>query len=239
MVAIGIVLSNILSISFPPNSTIIRFGIGYLPLIIISIVLGPKIGLFSAIVQDILGYFIYLLIYGYVSGPFFPGFTFNAILYGVIPGLIYNLKLSKFNLFRYINLGLMIVLLGMAIWGLIDIKGVISIIEGRLTDDMIFNEWVVYLIIITGAVGVLAILVYLIRQRNETDKAQRIIFSVIILQLVISLFLTPLWVSILYHIPFWPQLPLRIFKTPVEIFIYSILLVRLIKIFKSDYAINQ
>ena len=36
MVAIGIVLSTVVSISYPPNSTIIRFGIGYLPLIIVS-----------------------------------------------------------------------------------------------------------------------------------------------------------------------------------------------------------
>ena len=103
LVAIGIVLTSVLSISYPPNSTIIRFGIGYLPLIIISIVLGPKMGLYSALINDVVGYLVYFWIHGYTSGPFYLGFTINSILYGVLPGIIYSLKIKDFKLFRFIN----------------------------------------------------------------------------------------------------------------------------------------
>lgn len=233
MVAIGIVLSSVVSISYPPNSTIIRFGIGYLPLIIVSIVLGPKIGFSSAIIQDVLGYFVYIWVFGVPSGPFFPGFTFNSILYGVVPGVLYNLKTNKNNLFTILNFALLLVLLSLGIWGLFNINEIINIIENRLNEGMSFEPWVVYLMIILGEIGIVFTLLFLYKKRHEDDKAQRIIFSVIILQLLVTLVLTPLWVTILYAIPFGPQLPLRIIKTPIEIFIYSVLLIRLIKIFKN------
>ena len=233
MVAIGIVLSSVVSISYPPNSTIIRFGIGYLPLIIVSIVLGPKIGFSSAIIQDVLGYFVYIWVFGVPSGPFFPGFTFNSILYGVVPGVLYNLKTNKNNMFTILNFALLLVLLSLGIWGLFNINEIINIIENRLNEGMSFEPWVVYLMIILGEIGIVFTLLFLYKKRHEDDKAQRIIFSVIILQLLVTLVLTPLWVTILYAIPFGPQLPLRIIKTPIEIFIYSVLLIRLIKIFKN------
>lgn len=233
MVAIGIVLSSVVSISYPPNSTIIRFGIGYLPLIILSIVLGPKIGFSSAIIQDVLGYFVYIWVFGVPSGPFFPGFTFNSILYGVVPGVLYNLKTNKNNMFTILNFALLLVLLSLGIWGLFNINEIINIIENRLNEGMSFEPWVVYLMIILGEIGIVFTLLFLYKKRHEDDKAQRIIFSVIILQLLVTLVLTPLWVTILYAIPFGPQLPLRIIKTPIEIFIYSVLLIRLIKIFKN------
>lgn len=233
LIAIAIVLSTVVSISYPPNSTIIRFGIGYLPLIIISVVIGPKIGFYSAIIQDILAYFVYIWVFGVPSGPFFPGFTLNSILYGVIPGLIVGLKITKRNLFLYINFGLLLLLFALGVWGFFKIENIIDIIENRLSDDMSFSPTIIYLILILGELGIIATAVFLFLRRKEEDLAQRIIFSVIILQILVALILTPLWVTIIYKIPYWPQLPLRIIKTPIEIFIYTILLVRLIKVLQK------
>jgi ECF transporter S component (folate family) len=233
MVAIGIVLSSVVSFSYPPNSTIIRFGIGYLPLIIVSIVLGPRIGFYSSIVQDILAYFVYIWVFGVPSGPFFPGFTLNSVLYGVVPGLLYNLKIQKQKLFLIVNFSLLIILLLMGAWGFFNISWIILLIENRLSEGMSFSPIVIYLMLILGEVGIIGTLIFLYQKRHEEDKAQRIIFSIIILQVLVTLILTPLWVTILYKIPFWPQLPLRIIKAPIEIFIYSVLLIRIIKIFKN------
>jgi riboflavin transporter len=233
LIAIGIVLSTVVSISYPPNSTIIRFGIGYLPLIIISVVIGPKIGFYSAIIQDILAYFVYIWVFGVPSGPFFPGFTLNSILYGVIPGLIVGLKITKRNLFLYINFSLLILLFALGVWGFFNIENIIDIIENRLSEDMSFSPTIIYLILILGELGIIVTAVFLFLRRKEEDIAQRIIFSVIVLQILVALILTPLWVTIIYKIPYWPQLPLRIIKTPIEIFIYTILLVRLIKVLQK------
>ena len=226
-------MSSLLSISYPPNSTIIRFGIGYLPLIIISIVLGPKIGFSAAIIQDVLGYFIYIWIFGAPSGPFYLGFTLNSILYGVIPGLIYNMKLKDRKIFNYINYGFIMLLIGLGVWGLFHITDIISGIDARLSDDMTFSPIFIYLLLIIGILGIIGILIFVIKKRNEDDYSHRIIFSVIILQIITALILTPIWVSNLYGIPYWPQLPIRIIKTPFEIFIYSALLIRIVRVLKS------
>ncbi len=233
LIAIGIVLSNILSISYPPNSTIIRFGIGYLPLMLISIILGPKVGFSAAIIQDVLGYFVYILVYGYASGPFYLGFTFNAILYGVLPGIIYNLRFKDFNVFRYVNFAFLILMFGLGVWATFNIDTIIYIIETKLSEDMTFSPWIIYLMLGIGEVGIIGLLIFLFGTRNEEDKMHRIIFSVIILQIIVTLILTPLWVLHMYGVPFWPQMPLRIIKTPIEIFIYSVLLIRVVKALKG------
>ncbi|MFO7969231.1 MAG: ECF transporter S component [Bacillota bacterium] len=233
MIAIGIVLSSILSISYPPNSTIIRFGIGFLPLIIISITMGPKLGFYAAIIQDLLGYVIYIWIFGFTSGPFFPGFTLNAIIYGVIPYFIYNLSISNKRILSFFNFGLLFIFLVAAIWGLIRIDWIISLVENKLSEGQIFSPIVIYLILIIGLIGIISTLIFVFLKRKENEKAQKIIFTVIILQIIVTLLLTPLWVSIIYTIPFLPQLPLRIIKMPFEIFIYSILLIRVIKVVEN------
>ncbi len=233
MIAIGIVLSSILSISYPPNSTIIRFGIGFLPLIIISITMGPKLGFYAAIIQDLLGYVIYIWIFGFPSGPFFPGFTLNAIIYGVIPYFIYNFSISNKKVFSIFNFGLLFIFLAAAIWGLIRIDWIISLVENKLSEGQIFSPIVIYLILIIGLIGIISTLIFVFLKRKENEKAQKIIFTVIILQIIVTLLLTPLWVSIIYTIPFLPQLPLRIIKMPFEIFIYSILLIRVIKVVEN------
>ncbi|XMB71995.1 folate family ECF transporter S component [Mycoplasmatota bacterium WC30] len=233
LVGIGIILSSLLSISYPPNSTIIRFGIGYLPLILISIILGPKVGFSAAIIQDLLGYVVYIWIFGAPSGPFYLGFTFNSILYGILPGLIYNLNLKDIKIFRYINFVLLLVLFALGLWGLFNIQEIIITIEAKLSEGMDFKPWVIIAMIIVGELGILGTMAFVINKRNEDDKAHRIIFSVIILQIVVSLVLTPLWVTNLYAIPFLPQLPLRIIKTPIEIFIYSFLLIKITKIMRQ------
>jgi ECF transporter S component (folate family) len=224
LVAIGIVLSQFVSITYPPSNAIIRFGIGYLPLIIISIVLGPKIGLYSAIVQDVIGYFAYMVVFG-PSGPFFPGFTLNAIVFGVVPGLFYNLILRDKKIFNYLNFALLSILFGAGMYALIDMPNILNAIN----NDIVFSPVILYSILVIGLVGLIGLFIFVFKNRKENDKSHRIIFSVIIAQIITALILTPIWVSILYEIPFWAQIPLRIIKTPIEIFIYSFLLIRVIK----------
>ncbi|MFW5795097.1 MAG: folate family ECF transporter S component [Bacillota bacterium] len=233
MVAIGIVLSSVLSISYPPNSTIIRFGIGFLPLIIISITMGPKLGFYAAIIQDLLGYVVYIWIFGFPSGPFFPGFTLNAILYGVVPYYIYNFNITNKKVFSFLNFGLLLSFLVVAIWGLIKIDWIITLIENRLSEGQAFSPTIIYMILIIGLLGIISTLIFIFLKRKENEKAQKIIFTVMVLQIIVTLLLTPLWVRILYGIPFLPQIPLRIIKMPFEIFIYSILLIRVIKVVEN------
>ncbi|ADL03746.1 folate family ECF transporter S component [Lacrimispora saccharolytica] len=64
-----IVISNVLQISF-----------GFLPLAVGGMLFGPVVGGIMGILSDILGYFVH------PNGPFFPGFTLNALLTGTLYG---------------------------------------------------------------------------------------------------------------------------------------------------------
>ncbi|MFA7106800.1 MAG: folate family ECF transporter S component, partial [Candidatus Izemoplasmatales bacterium] len=165
MVAIGIILSNILSISYPPSSTIIRIGFGYLPLFLVSILLGPKIGIAAAIVQDLFGW----ILFGYQFGPFFPGYTLNAVLYGVIPYIIYNLKTKVKRLFVYMNFGLLSILLGLGVWALFRIDWIFEIVEKKLAVGMDFSPLIIYLILGLGILGVLAGFMFIYLNKDEDD----------------------------------------------------------------------
>ncbi|WP_437130682.1 folate family ECF transporter S component [Peptostreptococcus russellii] len=73
-----IVLSNIMEISF-----------GFLAIVMAAMMYGPLIAGLIAGVSDIIQYIIR------PTGPFFPGFTLNAILSGIIYGLfLYKKELS-------------------------------------------------------------------------------------------------------------------------------------------------
>ncbi len=236
LVAVGIVLTNIVSISYPPGSTIIRIGIGFIPLMIISITLGPKIGFIAAIIQDSLGW----ILFGYQFGPYFIGFTLNAILYGILPYFIYNIKTSSKNIFRYLNMVFMFILLIFGTWALFNVDLIINIVESKLNDDLTYSlpvlHFIIYLIIFLGLAGVIAGIIFISLKKNKNNSNQKILFSIIILQIIVSLVLTPIWISILYSgATYLPQIPLRVAKTPLEVFVYFILLVRLIDIYKKHY----
>jgi ECF transporter S component (folate family) len=223
MIAIGIVLSNVLSISYPPGTTFIRFGFGYIPIIVVSLLFGPGYGFGAAVAQDLLGFFLV----GYMHGPFHPGFTLNAALYGIVPGLMFRYRRSKnkIRICAWVNTFLSAGMLAAAVYYLINID--------LISDDSDFSMPLRYVFMGFAVLSGLALfgysLYHQIKQR-ETDH-DIVFFFVLILYAITSLVLTPLWVRQLYDIPFWPQLPLRVVKMPVEVLVYTALLTRVIKVF--------
>ncbi len=224
MVAIGIILNQFVSIYFPPSTTIIKFGIGLLPILLVSLLFGPGFGFFAAIVFDILGY----MIWGVNTGPFYLGFTFNAVLYGVIPGLIIKIKPTKFPLFSTINIVFASILSLSSIILLFDIEAISSNIN--------FSDAMRYVIVSIALIVSLLLLAFVIWKRKESEENHKLIFSFLLVHITVTIFLTPLWVSNLYFIPYLPQLPLRIAKFPVEAFLYIVLLLQLYRILKPKLS---
>lgn len=60
---------------------------------------------------------------------------------------------------------------------------------------------------------------------------QRVTFATIVITLTDSLFLTPIWLSIMYDVPFWSLMPVRFGKAlimiPIQIMISHFILTRL------------
>ncbi len=225
MIAVGIVLSNVLSISYPPGTTFIRFGFGYIPIIIVSMLFGPIYGLGAGVAQDLLGFFLV----GYMHGPFHPGFTLNAALYGILPGLLFHRSHMKndLRLCAWFNTIISSVMLGASLYYLFHIE--------MISDDPDFSvpfRYVFMGLAVLSGLGLFAYSLYHQVKKKENDH-DMIFFFILILYVITSLILTPLWVRQLYDIPYWPQLPLRIVKMPVEVLIYTALLMRMVKTFKD------
>jgi ECF transporter S component (folate family) len=82
LVAMGVVLS-FFSLSI---SNILKIGFTFLPLAAGGMLFGPLVGGVIGGLTDVLGYFVR------PDGPFFPGFTLNSIVTGVIYGLFFYKK---------------------------------------------------------------------------------------------------------------------------------------------------
>lgn len=81
--------------------SVLRISFGQVPIFISGILLGPVYGAITGALADVLGYFVKPL------GPYFPGFTINGALAGLIPGLLasfYNQNKSWWRLFLIIAL---------------------------------------------------------------------------------------------------------------------------------------
>ncbi|MDA3932340.1 MAG: folate family ECF transporter S component [Tenericutes bacterium] len=222
LITIGIVLSQFLSISIPPQTTIIRIGIGYLPLMLISLLYGPMIGLASGIIQDVLG-----LTIGGGLAYFHFGFLLNAMIIGFMPGFLLKYLPLKDKTYKIINIVIACLLAIAGIILLIDIS-IITDVTLRLevggTIDL--GKTLAYILVSSSLFAVLLMLTFVIFRKPQNNNHQ-IIFFVTSLLFLTSVILTPIWVSQLFGHPYLIQLPLRIIKLPLEAMLYSILLVRL------------
>jgi len=81
-IAMNIVLTRILSFETP----FIRVSFSFIPVAFSAIMFGPLIGGVTAALADILGMIIF------PKGPYFPGFTFSALLSGAIYGFFLHRK---------------------------------------------------------------------------------------------------------------------------------------------------
>lgn len=227
LITIGIILSQFVSLPIPPSQAIIKIGIGDLPLMLISLLFGPLIGLFSGFIQNNLGYFIW----GAQTGPYHFGFVLNSMLFGALPSLIFGMKLIKDKVYKYINIGIAAVFLILSITLIFNIQFITenTYITSRFEN---LTPGLIYLLIATSIFSSLSMLIFFIL-RKQQDHHHKIIFIVTILLIITSIILTPLWVMQLYSIPYVLQLPLRIIKLPLEVIIYSVLLIRLYEVIKQ------
>ncbi len=209
MVAIGVVISQLFSVTMPT----IKFGLGYLTIILASVFFGPLAGAIVGLTQDLLGFFLF------VGSNFYFGFTLNAILYGVLSYFLIRLaRKINHNVLFWLNNAVAVSLIPLLIWFAFDV-------------DLIRSSAPIqtkYILIACGIVASLALVVFnfLIRKRDQeaTYPQTGILFTVMLLYILVSLGLTPLWVYQLYGVPYWGQLPFRLVKMPLEVIAYAAIL---------------
>jgi riboflavin transporter len=218
LVAIGVLLGQLVSITLPnPASPLIKFGIGYLPIIVVSVLYGPVYGAFAGLAQDLLGFFL-------IGGPLFgqtfhPGFTLNAVIYGILPGLVFARSRAKEQrLYTGVNYAVLVLFLLLSGLYVFDI----DIIVTTLSNEQ--KYWLVGIAFVSALI--LAVFNFLTGKKTGLKYPPvKILFVVTVLYMVVSLVLTPIWLYLMNPaISIWARLPLRIVKMPIEIIAYVLLL---------------
>ncbi|MDD3865313.1 MAG: folate family ECF transporter S component [Candidatus Izemoplasmatales bacterium] len=242
LVAIGIILAEVVQISYPPGSaTFLRFSLGYITIIIVGILYGPIYGMIAGLIQDILGFYVATLLSLFLPwvaspGAFFIGYTVNAVLYGLISGLLFK-KTFKNEDHIYCVLSFVIsgVMLFASVWFFFNPDQVRASYL-TATDKQIIAG-------ISMAVALLMSVMNFIYYKKPVEKRPpfKMVFMLTILYIITSLILTPIWIVYFYmgyfssvtYVSFWALLPIRIVKMPIDIAIYSAVLPRLLKVSKS------
>jgi ECF transporter S component (folate family) len=205
MSLLSMVLAAYLSIMIPlfgfPS---LKFGFSQLPIMISGALFGPWWGMVAGVLEDLLE-----LASGTVVSPYI-GFTLNKALIGIIPGLVFLFAKKYPKSLKPFIVGMVILLYGTSILLILSTKSVTA-------------SSVTYVLDVPVKIGLISIsliilpITYFIYRKLKNKDLQQTLFqqwllSVILIELVINVILTPLWITQLYGIPFEIQVIVRSIK---------------------------
>ena len=190
-IALSVVLKILFEVYIPLGGfPTLRLNLTAIPIMLSGIVLGPVAGLAVGFISDILSYIIK------PAGPYFIGFTVASALTGFIPGMLFILlRKKKVKFLEWFNLGFVL----MAVATLF-ISGIFSFKNGNL---MFGGEPVnIVLMVLLGLlmIGFAVFPVILVKKMNSDSnyRSDQILFVVSVTQLITSIILHTIFLSILY-----------------------------------------
>lgn len=220
LVAIGVILAEVVAISYPSaTNTLLRFSIGYLPIILAGFLYGPVYGSIAGIAQDLLGFFLFQ------GANFHPGYTFNAMLYGLVPGLLFRKEWkNEDRIFYLVNYLLAILFLAGVVWYFFHL-------EDYNTRFSVPEKSVFAGIALLGTASIVLMNYLNHKKPPEKRASMKLLFMLTTLYIVTSLILTPLWI-ISYNpaLSFWILIPVRIVKMPIDLALYLFLTPKTLKL---------
>lgn len=196
----------------------LKIGFEYIPLMIAGYFLSPSYAFMVGLSSDIIGLILV------PTGFPFLGFTLGTILVSVIPSLVKeHAKMVSEKFVEYTVIGLILVLgigASIYIYGLDQVNISNTLYTLKLQEKMIFISICLILTV------VFIVLIQILKKRINSSEAKEFstwILCVTLVEIMITLILTPLWLDMMYKIPFIVSLCIRIIKEcailPIEIFI--------------------
>lgn len=184
-----------------------------LPLIIAGLILQPGYCFILAIANDGLG-----LILANAGGFPFLGFTLNAILQTLIPCFLKMYLHDKMDnkLERIVQIGMMVLGLAASIY--------VWLLDSVNISSQSYDVTTTYKIIITAIIIVMISLLFIVmhyyKKKLDYKKFHTfniVVMSVVLIELTVTLTLTPYWLQYMYGIPFFASQFVRILKSCVMI----------------------
>ncbi len=206
----------------------LKIGFEYIPLMVAGFMLSPSYAFVIGVLVDVMG-----LVITPTGFPFF-GFTLNEALIGVIPAVIHHHSLNiDEKRFSKIVIGL-IALLGISGSLFIGLQTKITISSAVHVITFQEKAILISLCLLASLAFIIALLISTKKVTEENRKnLMEWILMVIAVEVLITFLLTPIWLNVMYGIPYIASLCVRIIKEcfiiPIEVVIgYS-----LIKVTKS------
>lgn len=200
-----------------------KIGIEYLPLLVAGFILSPSYAFIIGLSSDLIG-----LVLVPTSFPFF-GFTLTTILVCVIPSFVHScLKNVNESITEKLVIGL-VSIIGVAASVYIYFLDKIEISH---TIHMISqNEKLMFISICIGVSLLFILIIKILKKRiniHESKMFSTWMIAVILTEIICTLCLTPLWLQMMYKIPFVVSVCIRVIKEcfiiPIEIFVgYTVL----------------
>lgn len=209
----------------------LKIGFEYIPLMLAGYFLAPSHAYLVGLCSDIIG-----LILVPTGFPFF-GFTLGTILVSTIPSLVraHFQKISEKTV-QYIVVGLILVL---GIGGSSYIYTLNELTISQTVYILTIQNKITLISICLVLTLIFIILIFVLKRHFDGDEVKEFstwILCVVLVEIVVTLSLTPLWLDMMYKIPFVVSLCIRVIKEcavlPIEIFIGYTLIKFMKRVFK-------
>lgn len=201
----------------------LKIGFEYIPLMLAGYLLAPSYAFLVGLCSDLIGLILV------PTGFPFLGFTLGTILVSVIPSLVKeHAKMVSEKVVQYVVIGL---ILGLGIGASLYIYGLDEISISQTLHTITTQEKITLISICLALTAIFIILIMILKKRIHDQEAKEFstwILCVTLVELIVTLCLTPLWLDMMYKIPFVVSLCIRVIKEcavlPIEIFIgYTVL----------------
>lgn len=222
-ISLSVVLKILFELYIPLGGfPTLRLNLTAIPIMLSGILLGPVAGLAVGTIADILSFIVR------PSGPYFIGFTLSSALTGFIPGLLFMILRKKdVKFLEWFNLGFVLLAVGTLL-----VSGTFSFSNGSLLYGGEPVNLILMALLVLLMLGFAIFPVIVVKKMNlvSSYRSDHILFVVSITQLITSILLHTVFLSILYGQAVSILLPARIITNFFLIPVYTIALVGLLKI---------
>ena len=208
----SIFLTRVTSVVIPLGGyPSLSFDIGSVPLVVGGVLLGPFFGALIGLVSDLLGFMI-----NSRGGVFHFGFTLNAILTGLIPGVLFIVLKGKRQ--KRITYGLLLVMLLTSYYYFLVVRA----------SDLLMLK-LTALITITLITGLMGYYVY----RIKNNLLLNTLFIILVVEIFVYITLTPIWIYQLFNLPIFISIISRVFRALILVPIKTTITYQTLKILQN------
>lgn len=201
----------------------LKITLSTIPLMCIGVVFGPTYAFLAGLLYDVLGLIVTPTTFPYL------GFTLNSVLAGVIPGLWYKHSFHSKQILRFVNIisFIGVVLFLAYLWTYTKTATFIS----KYMELTNINKLTISCVFVTFVIFV----VYLLNRwilAKQDDEMCNWLCNVVIVEVFLHLCLNPLWLEIMYQMPYLVNFFIRMIKTVIVIPSFTIIGLPIIKAVK-------